>query len=76
MSPDTRRCVGAVAHDLNNLLTTIRANAFFLMPGCNRCGAPAQELLEIDEAVDRACALTSALHALSRSPATAPAGAL
>jgi two-component system cell cycle sensor histidine kinase/response regulator CckA len=63
---------GGVAHDFNNILTVIKANASFLHDGCQSCGAELPEILEIRQAADRAAGLTSQLLAFSRKQVIRP----
>ena len=63
---------GGVAHDFNNLLTVSKANASFLEEGCPGCAMTLPEVLEIDQAADRAAGLTSQLLAFSRRQVIRP----
>jgi PAS domain S-box-containing protein len=63
---------GGVAHDFNNILTVIKANASFLEDGCPGCAMALPELREIDQAADRAAGLTSQLLAFSRRQVIRP----
>lgn len=63
---------GGIAHDFNNILTTIKGNTEFLLEGCAHCGAVPPEVREIDQAADRAAALTRQLLAFSRQQVVQP----
>ncbi len=66
------RLAGGVAHDFNNMLTVIKANAEFLLgesvPGDERY----RDALEIRKAAERAAALTRQLLAFSRKQILKP----
>lgn len=64
------RLAGGVAHDLNNILTVIQANAEFLRPAVPPDDL--EELQEIGKATKRAAALTRQLLAFSRQQVLAP----
>jgi PAS domain S-box-containing protein len=57
---------GGVAHDINNLLQVIMGNAALLNMEAVRAGRPADEIVQIIEAVDRGATLTRSLLAFSR----------
>ena len=62
---------GGVAHDFNNLLLVIRAHAE-LLAGTASTAAPADELVQIDQAVQRGAELTDQLLAFSRRSEARP----
>ena len=57
---------GGVAHDFNNLLTIIKANAEFLLEDLASGSPHRAGLIEVNEAANRAAALTRQLLAFSR----------
>lgn len=61
------RLAGGIAHDFNNLLTAIRGNVTLLRDRVSGGDELAEEVAEIDQAADRATALTRQLLVLSRS---------
>jgi PAS domain S-box-containing protein len=60
------RLAGGVAHDFNNVLTIIRAQTEFLLADLPGEDARRADVLEIQEAADRAAAFTRQLLAFSR----------
>jgi len=63
---------GGVAHDFNNVLTVIQANADVLIDTAQADGAPSVELVEIQRATERAARLTRQLLAFSRKQVLQP----
>jgi two-component system, cell cycle sensor histidine kinase and response regulator CckA len=66
------RLAGGVAHDFNNMLSVIRGNAEMLLLDLTPSDAGREELGEIQNAADRAAALTQQLLAFSRKQMLAP----
>ena len=60
------RLAGGVAHDFNNVLTVIRAQTEFLLADLPADDSRRAEVLEIQNAADRAAAFTRQLLAFSR----------
>ncbi len=60
------RLAGGVAHDFNNLLTLILGYCQILMPGFDEQDPVHKDIQEINEAAERAAALTHQLLAFSR----------
>jgi two-component system cell cycle sensor histidine kinase/response regulator CckA len=60
------RLAGGVAHDFNNVLTIIRAQTEFLLADLTGDDARRADVLEIQQAADRAAAFTRQLLAFSR----------
>jgi two-component system cell cycle sensor histidine kinase/response regulator CckA len=60
------RLAGGVAHDFNNVLTIIRAQTEFLLADLEGDDARKADVLEIQNAADRAAAFTRQLLAFSR----------
>ncbi len=66
------RLAGGVAHDFNNLLTGIRGFTDILLSGTRDGDASRVDLLEIQNATQRAAALTGQLLAFSRKQVVLP----
>ena len=66
------RLAGGVAHDFNNLLTGIRGFTDILLSGVRESDARHADLLEIQNATQRAAALTGQLLAFSRKQVVLP----
>jgi len=60
------RLAGGVAHDFNNILTSIAMNAEFGIMGCSAMGPTCDQLQEIQTEVDRGARITRQLLAFSR----------
>jgi PAS domain S-box-containing protein len=60
------RLAGGIAHDFNNLLTAIRGNASLALASLPEGEGPREDLEQIEEAADRAAALTRQLLAFAR----------
>ena len=63
---------GGVAHDFNNILTVIQANAEVLAQDAQALGHATEELAEIQRAAERAARLTQQLLAFSRKQVLQP----
>ena len=61
------RLAGGVAHDFNNLLMIVGGNAQLVRGRLERAGLPCDELDEVEQAVERATALTRQLLAVGRT---------
>jgi PAS domain S-box-containing protein len=57
---------GGIAHDLNNMLTSILGNATFLQRQLDPSDQPYADALQISEAAERSAALTRSLLAFAR----------
>jgi len=66
------RLAGGIAHDFNNLLTVIRGAAEVLQERWNECPASLETIREINDAAERASALTEQLLAFGRRQMVRP----
>jgi signal transduction histidine kinase/ActR/RegA family two-component response regulator len=66
------RLAGGVAHDFNNLLTAIRGSAELVLAALPEGSPHRPDLVEINQASDRAAALTRQLLAFSRKQVLSP----
>jgi signal transduction histidine kinase len=60
------RLAGGIAHDFNNILTIIMSNCAFVLDGLSQQHPLRQEIAQIQQASERASALTRQLLAFSR----------
>jgi two-component system cell cycle sensor histidine kinase/response regulator CckA len=66
------RLAGGIAHDLNNLLTTILYSAKFVIEGLRHTDPARADVVEIEKAANRAASLTRQLLAFSRKSIIQP----
>jgi PAS domain S-box-containing protein len=66
------RLAGGVAHDFNNLLTIIRGNASLILAEMAPGEGPREDLEQIEQAADRAAALTRQLLTFARRSVARP----
>ncbi len=67
------RLAGGIAHDFNNILTAMKGYTFFLMAAVEKDGSLYRDVQEIENAAERATALTRQLLAFSRKQVLKPA---